>query len=229
MLNFTLNNVINVEAIRHDDPVISVYVVDDFLANPEVLIEYARDKAYFGKVGVDKTAYPGIRDRLPSAYENTLKEVIKTVYGSSDPKVHRCMMSLITLKPEELTSAQKMPHVDAFGDNQYASVHYLCDASHGGTAIYRYKPRNLVKIERSNQGVMAEMIAKMSDHEKEHSGYLVGDTSLYKQELVIPAKWNRLVLYPSNLLHCALLTAPNDFGDDVSRGRLSVASFFRLE
>ena len=45
MLNFTLNNVINVEAIRHDDPVISVYVVDDFLANPEVLVKYARDKA----------------------------------------------------------------------------------------------------------------------------------------------------------------------------------------
>ncbi|MDG2140814.1 MAG: DUF6445 family protein [Gammaproteobacteria bacterium] len=229
MLKFTLNNVISVEKIRHTDPVVSVFVIDDFLANPESLIEYAENKAYFGRVGDDKTAYPGIRDRLPSAYENALKEGIKKVYGSSDPKVHRCMMSLITLQPEELSPVQKMPHVDAFDDDQYASVHYLCDASFGGTAIYRYKPRNLVKIKRNDKDVMTEMIVKTRDADKEHRGYLIGDTSLFKQELVIPAKWNRLVLYPSNLLHCALIKSPNSSGDDVSKGRLSVASFFKLE
>ena len=64
---------------------------------------------------------------------------------------------------------------------------------------------------------------------EEHSGYLSGDTSLFKQELMIEARLNRLILYPSNLLHCAVLSSPKSLQNDVTAGRLSVASFFRLE
>jgi len=44
MLEFILNQAMYVEKIQHTDPDISVYVVDNFLANPEVLVEYAREK-----------------------------------------------------------------------------------------------------------------------------------------------------------------------------------------
>lgn len=229
MLEFILNQAMNVEKIQHEDPQIAVYVVDDFLANPELLLEYAKNKAYFGKVGDDKTAYPGIRDRLPRSYEHAMGKVIELVYGFHNPLIHRCMISLTTLKPTQLSAAQKMPHVDAFGDDQYAAVHYLCGEPHGGTSIYRYRLRNLVRIRHDDRDVMNEMIENVRRLPEEHSGYLNGDTSLYKQELVINAKWNRLVLYPSNLLHCALLSSPNSLDSDVSKGRLSVASFFRLE
>jgi len=229
MLEFILNQAMNVEKIQHMDPEISVYVVDSFLANPEVLLEYAKNKAYFGNVGDDSTAYPGIRDRLPSSYEQAMGKVIELVYGFRNPLVHRCMISLTTLQPTQLSAAQKMPHVDAFSDDQYAAVHYLCGEPHGGTAIYRYRPRNLVKIRHGDRGVMHEMIEEVRRHPVDHSGYLSGDTCLYKQELVIKAKLNRLVLYPSNLLHCAVLSSPGSLDSDASKGRLSVASFFRLE
>tara|TARA_R110002073_G_scaffold75427_3_gene184003 strand:- start:1405 stop:2121 length:717 start_codon:yes stop_codon:yes gene_type:complete len=229
MLEFILNQAINVEKIQHTDPEISVYIVDDFLSNPEKLTEYAKNKAYFGKVGSDRTAYPGIRDRLPSAYEHELGKVVELVYGIRNPLIHRCMMSLTTLKPAQLSTAQKMPHVDAFGDDQFAAVHYLCGEAHGGTAIYRYRPRNLVRIGLDDRDVMNEMIENVRASPKEHSGYLNGDTGLFKQELVIKAKWNRLVLYPSNLLHCALLPSACSLDSDVAKGRLSVASFFMLE
>ena len=229
MLEFILNQAMNVEKIQHTDPEISVYVIDNFLANPEVLLEYAGKKAYFGNVGDDSTAYPGIRDRLPSSYEDAMSKVIELVYGFHNPVVHRCMISLTTLQPTELSAAQKMPHVDAFGDDQYAAVHYLCGEPHGGTAIYRYRPSNLVKIRHDDRGVMNEMIENVRSHQVEHPGYLSGDTSLFKQELLVKARLNRLILYPSNLLHCAMLSSPDSLDSDSSKGRLSVSSFFRLE
>ena len=50
MLKFALNDSISVHKIKHEDPEIVVYVIDDFLENPEELIDYARKKAYFGAV-----------------------------------------------------------------------------------------------------------------------------------------------------------------------------------
>ena len=76
---------------------------------------------------------------------------------------------------------------------------------------------------------MDEMIEKVRSHPAEHLGYLNGDTILFKQELVVKARLNRLVLYPSNLLHCAMLSSPDSLTSDTSKGRLSVASFFRLD
>ena len=229
MLKFALNDSISVQKIKHEDPEIVVYVIDDFLANLEELIDYAREKAYFGAVGDDKTAYPGIRDRLPSAYEQVLGEAVSLVFGARKSKINRCMLSLTTLDPDQLSTAQKMPHVDALGDDQFASVHYLCDSSHGGTAIYRYRPKNIVRLRDENHSVILEMMKKVGGSPEEHSGYLTGDTSLFKRELLVEAKLNRLILYPSNLLHCAVLSSSRSLINDVSEGRLSVASFFRLE
>lgn len=229
MPEFLLNQAVSVDRIQHEDPEISVYVVDDFLENPESLLDYASSKAYFGKVGDDRTAYPGIRDRLPRPYERVMEKIIELVYGVSNPIIHRSMMSLTTLQPAQLSTAQKIPHVDTFDDDQYAAVHYLCGAPHGGTAIYRYLPRNLVRLRNEDRPVVEEMLQGVRDHPQEHAGYLVGDTSLFKQEVLVAAKFNRLILYPSNLLHCAQLSAPESLVSDVGRGRLSVASFFKLD
>lgn len=228
MTKYILNPAANVERIVHEDPEISVYVVDDFLENPEELVEYAKSKAYFGKVGADRTAYPGIRDRLPSTYERALAEVIEQVLPEYRPIISRCMLSLTTLDAQQLHAAQKIPHVDTANDDQYASVHYLCDHPHGGTALYRYLPRNKVRIRNGDRSVVQEMIQAVHDHPEEHQGYLVGDTRFYKQELVVEAKFNRLVIYPGNLLHCALLTSPQSLTSDISYGRLTVASFFQI-
>lgn len=229
MPEYVLNPAAKIEKVKHQDPEISVYVVDDFLKNPEQLLEYARSKAYFGNVGDDRTAYPGIRDRLPRPYERLQGEIIERVYGVSNPSIHRSMLCLTTLEPEHLSAAQRIPHVDAFDDNQFAAIHYLCGPPHGGTAIYRYLPRDTVRLRSHDRHIMQEMIQQAKEDPQEHSGYLVGDTKYYKQELVVEAKFNRLTLYPANLLHCALLTSPASLEKDVTTGRLTVASFFQLE
>lgn len=229
MSEYILNPAANVETIRHQDPDIAVHVVDDFLASPEQLVEYARSKAYFGQIGDDKTAYPGVRDRLPRHYERVMEKIIKRIYGDRKALIHRCMLSLTTLDSAQLSPAQRIPHTDAFGDDQYAAVHYLCGPPHGGTAIYRYLPRNMVRMRTGDREVVKEMLRQVQEHPQEHAGYIAGDTKFYKQELSINAKFNRLVLYPSNLLHCALLTSSDSLKQDISTGRLTVASFFQLD
>lgn len=228
MTEYILNPAANVEKIKHQDPEIDVYVVDDFLENPEALVDYARCKAYFGKVGADRTAYPGVRDRLPSTYQRTLAQLLQKVFSKRSPIINRCMLSLTTLDAQQLHAAQKLPHVDTFSDEQYASVHYLCDQPHGGTALYRFLPRNKVRFRENDRPIVQEMIQAVHDHPEEHQGYLIGDTRFYKQEVVVEEKFNRLVLYPGNLLHCAMLTSPQSLISDVRSGRLTVASFFRL-
>ncbi len=228
MPEYILNPAATVEQVEHPDPNIRVYVVDNFLANPELLVDYAESKAYFGKVGDDRTVYPGIRDRLPGSYENVLTAGIELVYGQCMTTIHRCMLSLTTLEPQQLSPAQRIPHTDAFGDDQFASVHYLCGPPHGGTAIYRYLPRDLVRLSNDDREVVREMLQQVSEYPDEHRGYIAGDTGLYRQEVLIEARFNRLVFYPSNLLHCAVLNSEASLSDNVGTGRLTVASFFQL-
>ncbi|GAB5501048.1 MAG: hypothetical protein PsegKO_33590 [Pseudohongiellaceae bacterium] len=229
MQELLLNQAISIAKVQHDDPEIEVFVIDDFLADPVSLLDYAKNKAYFGKVGDDRTAYPGIRDRLPRPYERAMEKVIELVYSVADPSLHRCMMSLTTLHPSQLTAAQRIPHVDAFDDRQYAAVHYLCGPPHGGTAFYRFKPENTVRLRSENRHVIEAMLRGVRDYPHEYAGYIIGNTSLFKQEVLIEAKFNRLILYPSNLLHCAQLSVPDSLVNDIGRGRLSIASFFRLD
>ena len=229
MEELKLNPDLKVSKLEHDDPNIIVYVIDDFLLNPETVTEYAENTAYFGPVGSDRTAYPGIRDRLPRPYERALVKLIERVFDNPDVTISRCMLSLTTLEPAELSSTQKLPHIDALGNDQFASVHYLSKQDRGGTSIYRYKPRNLVRITADQQDVVREMIERVKENVADHSGYLVGDTSLFKREVCIDAKYNRIVMYPGNLLHCANLDSPGSYLNDIQQGRLSVASFFQME
>ncbi len=223
-----LNPDLFVRNIAHEDPDVTVFVVEDFLKEPNALVEYAREKAYFGRVGDDRTAYPGIRDPLPRPYARAMAGAVSLVYGAAQPQVHRCLLSLTTLRPGDLAAGQKIPHVDTVADDEYAAVHFLCGEPHGGTAFYRYLPRNLVRLRARNRDVVREMIRNVTKFPEEHNGYLSGDTRFFKQELVVGARFNRLVLYPSNLLHCALLGSPASWSDNVATGRLTVASFFRL-
>ena len=136
------------------------------------------------------------------------------------------MLSLVTLKAAELREVQKMPHIDSSNSHAFASVHYLSQAPRGGTAIYRYKPTNTIQIGQHNQDVVLQMIEQVKATPNEHSGYINGDTSLFEIVVDIPERFNRLVLYKSNLLHSARLTHERSISSSPKEGRLTVSSFF---
>jgi len=201
-----------------------IFIIDNFLTNPDDLVDYATKRAYFSPPGKDGTLYPGIRDLLPKPYERVLEELCKIVHGSDlIISVHRCLLSLVTVEEDNLGELQTFPHIDSIDNTEFACVHYLCSEKYGGTSIYKYIPENIIKITEEETHIF-EDILKNNRNKK----YLNGSTELFERVVEIKAKYNRIVIYPSNLLHCADINHTYSISNDPKVGRLTVASFYKI-
>lgn len=233
---FEVNPDFKVTKVQLQDDDNFILILDDFLLRPEDVVEFSKHRAYFDPVGADGTFYPGVRDLMPAPYARALLAAVQPIVAdeyfsgqelnSMDPV---CKLSLITLKPEQLADEQRVPHVDSVSENEFAIVHYLCDESHGGTSLYRYKPTGQVKITSNFIPMMREMVGEAKARPEEHCGYLSGDTSIFQRIGQVKAKFNRMVLYKSNLLHCADIESLLSCQKNPETGRLSVASFMYFE
>ncbi|PCK31260.1 DUF6445 family protein [Pseudoalteromonas piscicida] len=203
-----------------------VYIIDDVITNPEAVVEFATKHAYFQSPGKDGTLYPGVRELMPKPYERLLNKAIESSGLANTVEIYRCLLSLITLKENEINYLQTVPHVDSIDSSDFACVHFFCDDSFGGTSLYEYKDNGLATVTADNLHKMQEMVDRAHNQNK-HACYLSDDNQEFETLCSIPAKFNRLVLYPSNQLHCA-----NINGKSIDRnpetGRLTIASFFRI-
>ncbi len=229
MQELLLNQAISIAKVQHDDPEIEVFVIDDFLADPVSLLDYAKNKAYFGKVGDDRTAYPGIRDRLPRPYERAMEKVIELVYSVADPLFASLHDVVDDIAPIPTHRGAKDSPCRCFRRPTICRRPLSLRSASRWHSLYRFKPENTVRLRSENRHVIEAMLRGVRDYPHEYAGYIIGNTSLFKQEVLIEAKFNRLILYPSNLLHCAQLSVPDSLVNDIGRGRLSIASFFRLD
>ena len=214
----------------------SVIVIDNFLLNHDSVIDFAKNNAYFQPVGADGTLYPGKRDDMPATYFRVLTSLLedlleKELLTKTEKAIyiHKCKLSLTTLKPWELSPLQRIPHIDSSDDKTYASVHYLIGSEYGGTCIYRFKPLNFIRITKANKHEANQMMQAIEKYADKHQGYLTKDTNLFEQVIKVEAKVNRIVFYKSNLLHCANLTSSRSYSSDKNNGRLTIASFFRID
>ncbi|ATC94229.1 DUF6445 family protein [Pseudoalteromonas tunicata] len=230
---FYLNNDFTVKKITIPSSNHILFIIDDFLKNPEVLVNFAKNTAYFNPPGADGTFYPGKRDKMPAPYKRALSELLHTLttQGYSDKfldvDVYRSEISITTLKENELSIYQKLPHVDCYENNEFATVHYLCSEQHGGTSFYKYKSTGETEINGDN--AVIDMIKSLKEFENEHSGYLQGSTRLFEQVFTVKPKFNRIIIYSGNILHCADLKGEINQTSDLSLGRLTVASFFCIK
>ncbi len=209
-----------------------VLVIDEFLFNTDAVTHFAHNIAYFNPMFADNTLFPGMRDKMPMPYTQLLKRFFEAfILPKTRPEshyqsnFHSSLLSLVTCQPSSLEINQKMPHVDSCNANDYAFVHYLSSPELGGTSFYSYKPKKLVQFQQEHKSVLPEMVAKVTDSQGDHDGYITESTSLFEKVLTIDAKFNRLVIYPANVLHSANLASPNSYCGDLSQGRLSISSF----
>ncbi|KZN48472.1 DUF6445 family protein [Pseudoalteromonas luteoviolacea] len=231
-MDLIINNKASITTINVPETSECVVIVDDLLVNPESLLDFAQNTAYFHKEGACGTFYPGKRDLMPNFYvaaiEKFVNESIKPIFKTfSSIQLSKSFMSLTTLEPTDLQIQQKMPHVDTGLNDEFASVHYLCGKEHGGTSIYKYLPENKVQFFNNDVAIIKSMIEQVEKHKDEHSGYITGTTSLFEPVIKIEAKVNRLVFYKGNLLHSANLDNPLSYCKDKRKGRLTIASFYK--
>ncbi len=204
-------------------------VIDGFLPDPEA----KRERASGLDWQVRGNYYPGPRAEVDPAYAaqlgRALRQILPQVFGPiRSAQVLRCYYSLATTRSEQLTLPQRIPHVDSYDPSQIALVHYLCPEQFGGTAFYRYSATGFETInEVRSAPYLQSLDADFARHGQPPAAYIGGDASGFERIGLCPAAFNRAVLFPGNLLHCADL-AGVDLPCAPLAGRLTVAAFIRL-
>lgn len=204
-----------------------ILIFDQFFKFPGRVRDYAINQAHFKSS--PKGEYPGIRHRLHQEETDTIIDGLeKSVLEHLNIKIDAdCTgngyLSLVTLKPEELTFEQTIPHFDAVvPDKKVAVVHYLSlpEMCWGGTAFYRHRATGFESISVSRLADYDESQAKFYHH------YVTDSNDDFELVELIPMKYNRLVAYGSNLLHSGYIK-PEMLSSDPSKGRLSVNLFIQ--
>jgi len=208
-----------------------VIIVDNFLSNPEVLVEYAAQYCAFE--GVSDTFYPGTRAPIPPIYSFALRaflgEAIGAAFGLAGSRVtgELSHFSLVTTAPENLNVLQRMPHFDSPNPKQLAVLHYLCGPEHGGTSFYRHRRTGFEFVDASRSGVYADAVkVDLAALGSPPPQYICGDDAMYERIASFDAAFNRVLIYRSIDLHSADIRPGFPFIADPRSGRLTANTFF---
>jgi hypothetical protein len=208
----------------------AVIVVDNFLSNPEALIDCAAESPFDS---VSDAFYPGCRAPVPPIYcfaiRAFLGSVIGEVFGLAAGNVtgELSHFSLVTTPPEQLKPVQRMPHYDTTNPKQLAVLHYLCHPKHGGTSFYRHRHTRFEFVDEGRaQAYASALAAELPALSAAAAKYICGEDARFERTCSFPAAFNRALIYQSINLHSADIGAAFGFESDPRAGRLTANSFF---
>jgi hypothetical protein len=228
--DFSINSdaTISIEFIgREKCPII---IIDNVMNDPEPLACFApKDPSFW--VEADNS-YPGIRAQVPDSYYSNIYAAIKSLmYKTFDIRTNTTKsayscFSLTTSSPEDLKNYQRIPHFDTLAGNQYALVHYLCDAPHGGTSFYRHKKTGFESITESRwDEYWSKITAEWGTYGQPDREYIVGDTESFVRTKNVEIKYDRVLIYPGGQLHSGNIDPLISLSPDPQVGRLTITTF----
>ena len=204
-----------------------VVVVDAFAPDPDRLIAEA--------AGLDFQTlgpyYPGVRAPVGRGYFDGLSALLATiareVFEAGDRlNFDRALYSVSHTPPGRLSLVQRIPHIDDVGADRLAIVHYLSHEDFGGTAFYRHRSTGFETISADRHRAYLDALrADLATHGEPPAAYIAGDTALFVRTKLQTPAFNRAVIYPAKLLHCAAIPNGRLLPERVQEGRLTVASF----
>ena len=211
-------------------------IVDNFLRNPEAIVEFAcanaekfelQDVGYPGVLyDVDRTAMSEvqrfIRSHMSRQFSFLKGDIRTTTY-----------LSMATRQPEELSPLQRLCHSDPrerTDRRNYAGLVYLFeDEALGGTGFYRWKEQKRIEeataLELENPGSSLEFLREHFAMYREAPQYMCGNNEVAELLLDVPARFNRFVFYSGDVPHSALIPQPELLSADFSKGRLTLNCF----
>jgi uncharacterized protein DUF6445 len=201
--------------------------IDALLENPAALVAYAAEEVVFSPAYGPAGGYPGLRAPAPLDYVlavvRALDPLLREAFDLGAARLARaeCNFSLVTLAPDALVPAQRVPHVDTTYPLQFAFLHYLCAPEHGGTAFYRHRATGFETLTPERDTAYAAARAGEAD---EGSGYILGDTAYFQRTGSVDAAFNRLIVYRSRMLHSGQVGSSR-LSPDPRRGRLTANMF----
>lgn len=212
----------------------SIVFIDDFLEDPRALVE-AACLARFEEPSTraEQKGYPGVRADAPMAYTQTLTELldplIKINFQVPEQlavKVGLSAFSLTTTAPGELGLLQRTPHFDASTPHYMAALLYLCDETHGGTGFYRHNATGSQRITAANRERYLDVYHAEVNRRQPPARYFDRSDERFTLLGMMPARFNRLVVYPGSLLHSACINPARSLSRDPRQGRLTVNTFY---
>jgi len=209
----------------------SCIVVDEALANPEGLIDWATHQRF---VAPD-FAYPGLLVDAPPSVSSMVGDYFaqhaRSRLGGRRTLSTRVRLSLVTLSPRELRPVQWQCHRDRLGALPQglriaAMVAYLFrDGALGGTSFYR----SLLSDEETERMIndAGSMAAReFSERYGLEAGYLNGSNRYFERLAQVPAAWNRMLFYNGDVFHSGDIAHPERLSAEPRGGRLTLNGFF---
>lgn len=230
-----LNPDLEIRRHRIDDEN-SCVIVDDFLADPQALIDFAASNA--DRFLVPEIGYPGLLLNLaPSVLRDFHRFILRRMGSVFSFLRGRATvgtgLSMTTFQPHELSTFQRLCHIDPRTETdrrQYAALVYLHDNEKlGGTAFYRWKQPELIEraleLEYRDPAAATAFLAEHSEVFRKPAQYLTGSNELVELIDVIPSRFNRLIFYSGEIPHSGHITSPELLSTDFRRGRLTLNCF----
>ena len=180
---------------------VNLIVVDDFYSNPDGVRQFALQQEF-----ANRGSFPGLRTK--SFLNDGTKDCIQNILYNAAGKITDWneQDGLSGSFEMEMARDRSWIHTDHF--NTWAGVLYLTpDAPlNGGTAFYRHKKTGATRAH-------------------ELKGYESQDITKWEVTDIVANRYNRLVLYHSDLFHNSL----NYFGNTVETARLFQLFFLTTE
>ncbi len=223
-----------VEEIGHEKN--RVLVVDDFMDEPQLLIQQATAMAPFP--AETETYYPGLRRLITPKDADTEDHVLESlealapligqVFGLRSFMPTEASFSLVTRRPHELSQAQRLPHYDKTDPNFLAVLHYLSPTPQGGTSFYRHRSTGFERIAPEREGQYAFVRGQEVTAAGEMPASYFTDSDRHFERIArFEARFNRLLIYRGSLLHSGDIPADFTFSSDPSVGRLTCNIFLQ--
>jgi Family of unknown function (DUF6445) len=204
-----------------------VIIIDEFIADPERLIE---DASMLSFQPIDEH-YPGIRaavhPALVAGFTKDIAGMIADVFGLSLPFPNiECWYSLVTTPPEALRPIQRLPHFDSADAARIALLHYLAPDGFGGTSFFRHRATGFESVtEERVEQYSAAIDADAARYGLPAAAYISGDTPVFEKIAHYEARFNRAIIYRGNTIHCADIPIGMPLSTDPAKGRLTVNTF----
>lgn len=211
-------------------------VIDDFLREPQALVDFANSKRAHFLYDVDNY-FPGLEMDMGREFALSLEQYfmlqMRRHFAARRQLGVSCRISMTTLQTHELSALQRLCHRDAdtfpAGVGIAAAVVYLFQNNDlGGTSFYRPKlsadaTRELLSTAQNATPEACTTMLKTSP------AYLHASNDYFELMQTVPAKWNRAIFYEGTIFHAAHITQPALLNCEPRTARLALNGFFKFK
>lgn len=229
--DLTFNPKARIEVRRPGRENMPVLIIDDVLLHPEQMVAYAVADGRF-EAPPEGSYYPGLNGKLPPTYGPALISALRPALqglfaiGTQERLEYEGFFGLSTFGAEQLAPLQTIPHFDSNNPKRLAMVHYFCGPPFEGTAFYRHEATGFESVNGGRVDRYRTVVFEELEARPRHD-YIGDGSEHYSRIDQVDARFNRLVLYSTTMLHSGLL-ANAPLSADPAKGRLTANGFVEI-